>query len=274
MPHVAELRSMSNVVFGVGLYGLAWLVGRVLHRLEDRDRQLRAALEQLAAEQALREQAVVASERSRIAGEMHDVVAHAVTLMVVQVGAARMKLAEAAPPELRAAEDTGRQALVELRRTLGLLGRTAFDTREPLPGFAALDALAARCRDAGLDLDVEYDALGALPDSVQLAAYRVIQESLTNVLRHAGTVATSVRMFHEDDRLIIEVVNAPGRPVRPAPPGGHGLQAMRERAALFGGTLEAGRRDDGGFRVRVELPVVDEDTPAEARARRTPEGVG
>ncbi len=255
MPHVAELRSMSNIIFGLGVYGLAWLVGRVLHRLEDRDRQLRAALARLAEEQQLREQAAVAAERSRIAAEMHDVVAHAVTLMVVQVGAARMKLGESAPSELRAAELTGREALVELRRTLGLLRYDGRSTREPLPGVSRLEELGVQCRSAGVDLQLEVGELGALSPSLELATYRMLQESLTNVVRHAGAVRARASVAREEDTLRLEVANEPGRPREVLPSTGHGLTAMRERAALFGGSVEAGPTRAGGFRVLVTLPL-------------------
>jgi len=260
MPHVAELRSASNIFFGLGTYGVAWLVGRVLHRLSLRDQQLSAALARLAEEQALREDAAVEAERSRIAGEMHDVVAHAVSLMVVQVGAARMKLDQAGaapPPELRAAEETGRQALTELRRTLGLLRHGPRDPElEPLPGLDSVSGLVARCRAAGVDVHFELGDLGELTTSAQLATYRVLQEALTNVVKHAGAVAAEARVTRRDDMVEVVVCNAPGPGGRVATlPGGHGLAGMRERVAMFGGDVQAGPDASGGFRVVARIPV-------------------
>jgi signal transduction histidine kinase len=256
MPHVAELRTASNVFFGLGTYGVAWLVGRVLHRLSLRDRQLSAALASLAEEQALREEAAVEAERSRIAGEMHDVVAHAVSLMVVQLGAARMKLdrdGAAAPAELRAAEDTGRQALAELRRTLGLL-RHGDAALEPLPGMDAVGELVTRCRAAGVDVRLELGDVGDLPPSVQLAAYRVLQEALTNVVKHAGAVVAEASVTRHGEVVEVVVRSAPGARTA-STAGGHGITGMRERVAMFGGTLAVGPDASGGFRVLARLPV-------------------
>jgi signal transduction histidine kinase len=254
--HEAELRTPSDVFFALGTFGLPWLVGRVLRRLAVRDQQLSAALTRLAEEQSLREEAAVAAERSRIAGEMHDVVAHAVSLMVVQLGAARMRLEQAgtpAPGELRSAEETGRQALTELRRTLGLL-RHGTAALEPLPGIDGIDELVARCRAAGVDVRLAVGDLSDLPPSLQLAAYRIVQEALTNVVKHAGPVAAEVAVSRRDGVVEVCVHNAAGHQSSPVP-GGHGLAGMKERVAMFGGTLAADAQDGGGFRVVARLPV-------------------
>ena len=195
MPHVAELRTASNIFFGVGLFGIAWLVGRVLHRLGVKDAALRAALATIAADQPLLAQAAVDTERRRIAAEMHDVVAHAVSLMTMQVGAARLQLDTEGlpvPPQLRAAEETGREAVSELRRTLGVMTTsTAPGSRRPMPDLAGLSALVARFTDSGLQVALAADVGDDLPASVQLTAYRIVQEGLTNALKHAAMSRSS-----------------------------------------------------------------------------------
>lgn len=258
--HVDELRSLSNWFFGIGLFGIAWLVGRVLRRLSLQGEQLRTALDALAGEQALREEAAVESERHRIAGEMHDVVAHAVSLMVVQVGAARLTLDRdgvTPPDELLAAEETGRQALTELRRTLGLLRSTTAEPGEPLPGTASIAALVDRCRAAGVPVTVDGDPPDRFTDlapSLQLAMHRVVQEALTNVVKHAGATPTTMTLRREPQRVTVTVVNAPGRSTG-TPGSGMGLPGMRQRTRLFGGDLDASATPDGGFAVTAVFPL-------------------
>jgi signal transduction histidine kinase len=258
MPHVAELRTPSNIFFAGGLFGIAWLVGRVLHRLSEKDEALRAALARIAADQPLLAEAAVDTERRRIAAEMHDVVAHAVSLMTMQVGAARLQLdtgGVAVPPQLLAAEETGREAVAELRRTLGVMSASAArGMRQPMPDLAGLQVLADRFVESGLRIDLTVQAEHDLPASVQLAAYRIVQEALTNALKHAGDVAVAVTVRRTGVRLEVEVVNAPGRGGG-GDAGGHGLIGMRERVAMFGGQLTAGPSESGGFRVAAELPV-------------------
>ena len=261
MGHVAELRTPSNIFFACGVFGVAWLVGRVLHRLAVQGASLREALERLAEEQSLREEAAVAGERRRIAAEMHDVVAHAVSLMTVQVGAARLKLdtdGVEVPPQLQAAEVTGRQAVAELRRTLGVM--RSLDEHgglHPVPDLNALPALAEQFEDAGLmvELDVALDVDG--PDllaSLQLAAYRIVQEALTNVVKHAGPVPVEVAVSRVEHALVVSVRNDPGT-ASMTWSGGHGLVGMRERVAMFGGHLDAGITERGGFLVLAQLPL-------------------
>ena len=258
MPHVAEMRTPSNIFFGVGLFGLAWLVGRVLHRLSEKDTALRAALARIAADQPLLAEAAVDAERRRIAAEMHDVVGHAVSLMTMQVGAARLQLDTSGitvPPQLHAAAETGREAVAELRRTLGVLSTTTGEgARQPMPDLAALPALVAGFSDSGLQIDLLCDAGDGLPASVQLAAYRIVQEALTNVLKHAGGVSVDVAVRRVGARLEVEVVNGPGR-AGVGSRSGHGLIGMRERVSMFGGELTAGPSGAGGFRVAAVLPV-------------------
>jgi signal transduction histidine kinase len=256
--HVAELRTPSNIFFAGGVFGVAWLVGRVLRRLTVQEAALQRALDRLAEEQQLREEAAAVGERRRIAAEMHDVVAHAVSLMTVQVGAARMLLESgggAVPPQLRAAEETGRQAVAELRRTLGVM-RSAADQGElhPVPDLAALPGLVEQFAEAGLRTELDVVPPPGLPASIQLAAYRIVQEALTNVVKHAGPVGVTVSVRGHDKDLVVAVRNEPGAESTMRA-GGHGLAGMRERVAMFGGTLEARGTDDGGFAVVARLSV-------------------
>jgi signal transduction histidine kinase len=250
----------SDVIFGTIVIGLAVGTGVVLQRLSRQKAVLADALAQLGREQEQRERLAVLAERTTLARELHDVVAHAVTLMVVQTGAARLALDDdpaAAREALLNVEHVGREATGDLRRLLGLLrDDSAADTLRPVPGIPALGALTEQMRRAGLDvrLDVLGDASAVLPPSLSASAYRVVQEALTNVLKHAGPTAVTVRIRYADP-VCIEVVDEGPREVRPpAPSSGHGLAGMRERVALFGGRLGAGREDEG-FAVRVELPV-------------------
>jgi signal transduction histidine kinase len=262
MIHVPELRSLTNIAFGVGLFTAVWGAGRVMRRLASQRAALAEALDQLRVEQQARRDEAVRLERSRIAGEMHDVVAHAVSLMVLQVGAARMRLeADGAdvPEQLRAAELTGREALAELRRTLDVLRPAEGQSRHPLPGVASLAELAAGFCDAGLDVELSVTDVGALPASVELSVYRVVQEALTNALKHAGQVPVRVTVDRRDDELTIDVRNESGI-ARGLPSGGHGLVGMRERITLLGGRLDAGP-DGRGFAVHARLPVAVEAVP-------------
>ncbi|MCU1595335.1 MAG: hypothetical protein JWO12_2727 [Frankiales bacterium] len=244
--------AVSDVAFLLLLLLSAWGAGRALRRFDVQGAELRNTLQDLAVEQAASELAAVGQERRRIAAEMHDVVAHAVSTMVVQIGAARMDTADEADQQrLRAAEDTGRQALAELRDTLGLL--TGEDPLlAPLPGQELLPALFDGFRSAGLDVRAEVD-LKELPAGLGLTVYRVVQEALTNALKHGplGVVEVSVAAA---DELVITVVNELGPGTR-LPPGGHGLAGMRERLGIYGGTLAAAPTD-GRFEVRAVLPLV------------------
>jgi signal transduction histidine kinase len=204
------------------------------------------------------------AERHRIARELHDVVAHGLAVMIVQADGALY--AEAEHPEaprqaLTTIAATGRESLGEMRRLLGVL-RDDPDAAQmaPQPEVASLPALIDRARESGLD--VSYDIEGAevpLPSAVGLTAYRVVQESLTNVLHHAGPTHVEVRLSFRPGFLRISVANAPGAAPPPPPragaSGGLGLVGMRERVGLLGGRMAAGPMPEGGFRVDVELPT-------------------
>jgi signal transduction histidine kinase len=230
-------------------------VAMFLLRRTIRDRELRAQLLELKARDA------VAEERARIARELHDLVAHNVSVMVVQAGAERHALApgqESTREALSSIERSGRQALAEARRLLGVL-RQGDDQEalEPQPGVARLGDLVEQVRRAGLaaELTVEGDPV-ELPAGIDLCAYRVVQEGLTNALKHAGPAHAHVRLRYAPARLAVEVTDdGPGVPQADGDRAGHGLVGMRERVALYGGRIDAGPRPEGGFAVRAELPL-------------------
>ncbi len=251
---------IPSFLFSGGLIGVTpWLVGR-----SRRARGLRAEL--LEREQRQRERAAVGEERSRIARELHDVVAHSVGAMVAQAqGAARVldRDPERAREALEAIERTGRTALDEMRRSLGVLRRNDSDAPlAPEPGMDRLAALVAQARDSGLQVELVTEGEPALlPSGVDLSAYRIVQEALTNALKHAGPVRTRVAVRYSGEQLELEIADdgAPaGRAATKAASengGGQGLVGMRERVALYGGELHAGLRPEGGFVVRASLPL-------------------
>jgi signal transduction histidine kinase len=207
----------------------------------------------------LRAREAVADERARIARELHDVIAHDVSVMVVQAqGAARVL--EGEQPEVRAAlaaiESTGREAVDEMRRLLGVLRRSDEEMAfAPQPSLTALDALVTAVREAGLPVALEIvgDPV-ALPPGVDLSAYRIVQEALTNALKHAGPARARVVVRYAADAVELEVSDD-GVGVAEAPGTGHGLVGMRERVALYGGDLQAGRLREGGWTLRARLPL-------------------
>jgi signal transduction histidine kinase len=216
----------------------------------------------------------IEAERARIAAELHDVVTHNVSVMVVQAGAARLAVASSpdeATDALRAVEASGRTAIAELRNLLGVLSPPGAGVElRPQPGLGELEELISRLSAAGLCVDLHVEGTPQpLPPGADLAAYRVVQEALTNVLRHAGRAATSV-MVHWGETLVITVsdagrgpsshwVGTGGGPVRPSARNGtepgRGLLGLRERLSLYGGDLAAGPRPGGGWQVRAEMPV-------------------
>jgi signal transduction histidine kinase len=221
-----------------------------------------AAAEHSAAESAER---AAASERERIAREMHDVVAHSVTIAVVQCVAALDELdrssdptAKGIRPRVEAAEGACREALAELRRMLSVLRYEATDTT-PAPRLDTLGHLAESVRRTGLavDLAVEGD-LDRVPPGIGLACYRIVQESLTNTLKHADASRATVDITVDADQVRLRVEDD-GRASLMTPAGGNGLVGMRERAGAYAGTLQAGPREFGGYRVEATLPL--DDTP-------------
>jgi signal transduction histidine kinase len=200
----------------------------------------------------------VAEERARLARELHDVVAHAVSLVVVQAEAGA---AAGGPPDrveeaFDAIADTGRTALAELRRLLRVLRSPGEPgPRDPQPGVAQLAPLVESVRRAGLPVEVRVEGIDRpLPPGVDLSAYRIVQEALTNSVRHAGPARATVVLRYGERDLELEVVDD-GRGVRAGGPDGHGLAGMRERIALLGGELAVGAAPGGGFAVRARLPI-------------------
>jgi signal transduction histidine kinase len=226
-------------------------------------RQATALAEHNAALQRQAEQAV-AAERARIARELHDIVAHHLSVVVLQAAGARAS-GQASDGTLEKIERSGRQALTEMRRLLGMLREQDEEPAlAPQPGLGELPALAESVRAAGLPVRLVVDGDGAvLPPAVDVSAYRIVQEALTNVLKHAGSAHAEVNIGYVDDSVTIEVTDdGPG--LEPADPlwavttqSGRGLTGMRERVALFGGDLRAGPRPDGGFTIRARLPAGD-----------------
>jgi len=230
-----------------GVYG----AGRLMQSRE----QLAAALQQ---ERAQAELYAVAEERTRIARELHDVVGHAIALMTVQAGAERMALGDDRPETSRVLnqiEATGRQTLQEMRRMLGLLRSDDSVDFTPQPGLAQVEALAERMAGSGLEVDVTVDGEpGPVSPGVDISAYRIVQEALTNVLKHADAAQATVRVQHRDGDLEIEVTDDGTAQSAHGNGQGHGLTGMRERVALYGGSLEAGPAAAGGWRVVARLP--------------------
>ena len=246
------------------IFGTAWVMGRNLGIRRAYTASLEARAEQLERERSTARLAAVNAERRRIARELHDVVAHHVSVMVVQAAAAR-KVGAVSPERAELAmatvEQTGREALVEVLRLLEVL-RTDEEPAdlEPQPDLQALEELAGSFRDAGLAVDLEVEGPPrALPAGLALSAYRIVQEALTNALKHAGRAQAHVHVRYLPDALQV-TVHDDGRgaaaepPEPPAGEVGHGLVGMRERVAMHGGRLTVGPRVGGGFVVDVRLP--------------------
>ena len=246
----------TELAFGFLVLSVVWYIGRrVLIRGE-----IAAQYER---EQAAKAGRAVAEERTRIARELHDVVAHRVTLMTVQAGAAKTVAAddpEGALRAMEAVEHAGRQALGELRHLLGVLRPEAeVDGLGPRLGIADVPALVDQLKEAGLDVSLTInDVPTDLPARVDLSTYRIVQEALTNVLKHAGPGARGeVTLGTDCHGHAIEVLDD-GHGVSTLPGSGLGIVGMRERALLLGGSLDAGPRPGGGFQVVAHLPIGEE----------------
>jgi signal transduction histidine kinase len=256
------LRSWDTYIFNAAILVPAWGAARTLARHNDRARKLASDLTTLAVEQAEREARAMAEERARIARELHDVVAHSVTVLVIQVGSARMLIDDApgrAQDQLLAAERSGREALGELRRLLSVLrpDQAASETDAPAvapqPGLNDLPALVASFQDAGMRLSVQVDGeTDDVSPGLGLTVYRIVQEGLTNALKHASGAIVDVSVAVLPDEVRVDVVN--GHSPAPSGPGsGYGLQGLRERVALYHGSYRAGPRGDG-WEVHTVLP--------------------
>lgn len=259
MAHQDVHVQLSDVVVGSLMGGAICLIAYLLQRRTKLAREFEERAARAEHEREERTRAAIAEERRRIARELHDVIAHTVSVMTVQAGAARLLLDEeperAAGP-LRSVEETGRQALAEIRRLFGVLREDSDEIAfEPQPGMANLDALVEHTRRAGLPVELAVRGQPrALPPGVDLAAYRVVQEALTNTLRHAGPTSAQVAVRYDGDSLDLQILDG-GRGSRSDNGTGQGLIGMRERVGLYGGELEAGPRAEGGFAVHARLPV-------------------
>ncbi|MCM0676405.1 histidine kinase [Micromonospora phytophila] len=240
---------ISRATLSVLAVATAWTVGNSVRAR----RRYADALRSHAAVEA------VTAERLRIARELHDLVAHSIGVIAIQAGVGA-RVIDTQPVQARNAlatiEATSRDTLAGLRRTLGALRRPESESAplDPLPGLDDLDRLVAAGADAGVRVEVRRRGQPRpVPADVDLAAYRIVQEALTNVVRHAGTHACQVTVEHRPDEVAVEVVDdGRGGPVGGA---GHGIVGMRERVALLGGQFRAGPRPEGGFRVAARLPV-------------------
>jgi signal transduction histidine kinase len=243
-------------------FAICWFAGFMLRETTDQAKAAEARA--MAAEREREADALraVVEERTRIARELHDIVGHSVSVMTVQVSGVRRLLRPEQEQEreaLLAVERTGREALAEMRRVVGALR----DPEEapalaPQPSLSRVEALVTRARETGLPVDLEIEGEPVqLPAGVDLTAYRLVQEGLTNAIKHAAAHHADVRVRYDGDHVEIEVSDD-GQGVEGDPAsngGGHGLVGMRERVSIYGGELEAGPRAEGGFRLRARLPV-------------------
>jgi len=229
-----------------------------------REHAARLAAAEVAAKAAEDARVAVALERARIARELHDVITHNLNVIVLHASAAAGVLDKApdqAARSLEAIETSGRGALTEMRRLLGVLRDHDFGDapRTPQPRLAQLEDLVAQAQDADVDVTLDLEVDGAVPDGVELAAYRIVQESLSNAMRHAPGASVRVAVRRADGQLHVDVVNTPPQECPPPVPasGRHGLIGMRERVLVFGGSLHAATRADGGFAVRATIPIAE-----------------
>ncbi len=256
---VFVLDLISNYV----VFATAWIFGDNVRVRRAYTTALEARAALLEREREENARLAVAEERGRIARELHDVVAHHVSVMVVQAEAARRVLAaepELAADALESVQGTGREALAEMRRMLGVLREVdSPDNRRPQPSLERLDALIETVREAGLAVELEIEGTPRpIPVGIDLSAYRIVQEALTNTIKHGGKASARVRLRYGERELELEVVDngrgaAAGLVAQDGT--GHGLIGMRERVALFGGELMAGPRIQGGYAVRARLPL-------------------
>ena len=252
----------GDAVFIAIAAGAPYAVGVAMRERDRRERALRVRTEHLEREREAEARAAVAEERTRIARELHDVVGHSVTVMTVQAGAARMLVGTdpaAARDRLLAVESSGREALAEMRRMLEVL-RDADDADSlgPQPDVADVGRLVADARAAGSDVELAVEGEPvALPPGEALAAYRIVQEALTNARKHASGSRVDVHVRYTPDALELAVENEADGLVRATwdDGSGHGVIGMRERVSLYGGELDVGPRPEGGFKVRARLPI-------------------
>jgi signal transduction histidine kinase len=260
--------SLAGAVTTYATYAASWGLGRYARSRREYTEVVEERANLLEKEREVRAREAVADERARIARELHDMVGHSLNLIVIQSGGAQRMLTtkpELARDSLLSIESTGRQALTEMERMLGILrtSETEEPTLSPQPGLRQVDVLAAQVTEAGLPVEVSVEGAPAeLPASIDLSAYRIIQEALTNAIKHAGPARAHVTIRYGRDKLELEVTDD-GR-AAPAvhandDKGGRGLIGMKERVALFGGELTVGPRPEGGYRVHARLPLEESE---------------
>ncbi len=252
-------RATSDFVTIPATFAIAWLAGFALRARADRidEAEQRAIAAERDRESAAR--IAVAEERSRITRELHDVVAHAVSVMVLQVGAVRHRLPGTMREDkeaLETVEDTGRSALTEMRRLLGVIHDDGQSVElSPQPGLDLLDTLTEEVRLAGLRVRVHRQGEPTvLPRAIDLSAYRIVQEGLTNCLKHARASVADVTVWHTPNDLEIEVVDDGVGPTT-SDGLGRGITGIRERVKIYGGEMTTGPGPNGGFRLNVRLPI-------------------
>jgi signal transduction histidine kinase len=260
MPH----QNAGDYVFPTLIILTTWAMGRVVRSRTRLTERLHEAAARLAEQQADEAHRAAGEERRRIAREMHDLVAHSMSVMVVQAGGARRIIGRDSGRAVAAAaqlERTGREALSEMRHLLGIL-RPDHAALAPQPTLAELGALVERARAAGLPAVLAHRGeRHPLPAGLDLAAYRIVQEALTNALKHAHGAATEITVDWAPDTIALEVRDRGGARAGVAN-GGHGLVGMRERVRLYGGELETGPLPDGGWTVRATLPCAAREAVA------------
>jgi signal transduction histidine kinase len=250
---------VGDFIFVAVVFTTAWIVGFALgHQFRETDEaKERAARAEREREE--RSRLAVAEERTRIARELHDIVGHSVSVMTVQASAVRRLLLPEQEREreaLEIVEQTGREALAEMRRLVGVLRRPEeAPALAPQPSLEHLDKLVEQVREAGLPVSLHIEGNATpLPPGVDLTGYRLVQEGLTNAVKHAGAHGAEVLVRYSDEEVEI-VVTDDGDGSGDGEKGGHGLVGMRERVAVYGGELEAGPRPEGGFALRARLPL-------------------
>ena len=253
----------ADTAFLALLLGAPWLFGRALRSRAAHADELEARARRAEGERAARDQAAAAAERIRLARELHDVVAHSISVIALQTQAVRRRLGsghEREIADLQAVETTARQAMGEMRRLFGVLRDDgAALPLAPQPGLDQLPLLVERTAAAGLPVDLQVEGEPRdVPPGVDLAAYRIVQEALTNAVRHAGPAHAAVTVAYRPYNVDLVVEDDGVGPAVPGPRGGgHGLRGMRERVALYGGRLDLGPRPGGGWRVHASLPFTE-----------------
>ncbi|MFI0712863.1 sensor histidine kinase [Streptomyces inhibens] len=268
-PRLGSLEPITATTF-VAFYGVAWLLGHGRRRIDIHAGRLRELNDRLRAEREINARQAVVAERARIARDLHDVVAHHVSAIAVQARATEEVLQDDPPGGLRGVAriaETADTALIEMRRILGLLTARRADIA-PEPSLVHIDRLFGAVEAAGCRVTATLDGpIGDLPPAIQVSAYRIVQEALTNVLKHAGPTDVRIALRQDRSTLTIEAENGPPSPEgppsghRPVPGSGRGLINIRERVAAFDGTLHAGPHPRGGWQVTATLAGISGDSP-------------